>query len=216
MIFCIYGSGGLGREIFDVAVRRSAVSRDWEKIIFVDDFAEEGPFYGTERISFASLQALGSNAECVIGVGEPSARESLSNKLHSHGIALAVLSDPSAIVCPSAHLGAGTVVMERCIVKANVEVGANVLLQPFSNIGHDIIIGAHSVISPFCAPGGGTVFGQRVFVGMHVSVLEGLTVGDDAIIGMGSAVFRDVPAGATVLGNPARVTKGNDEGKVFR
>lgn len=216
MIFCIYGSGGLGREIFDVAVRRNAVSSAWDKILFVDDFADEGPFYGAERISFASMQALGANVECVIGVGEPSARENLSKKVRSHGIPLAVLSDPSAIICPSAHLGAGSVVMERCVVKANVEIGSNVLLQPFSNIGHDIIIGDHSVISPFCAPGGGAVFGRRVFVGMHVSVLEGLSVGDDAIIGMGSAVFRDVPAGATVLGNPARVTKGNDEGKVFR
>jgi maltose O-acetyltransferase len=32
-----------------------------------------------------------------------------------------------------------------------------------------------------------------------------VTIGDDAIVGAGSVVSRDVPAGATVVGNPARV-----------
>jgi len=36
-------------------------------------------------------------------------------------------------------------------------------------------------------------------------VLPGVTIGDDALIGAGSVVTRDVPAGVTVVGNPARV-----------
>lgn len=216
MILCIYGSGGLGREVFDVATRRNALAPSWKKIVFVDDFASEGTFYGTERISFDRLVTWGSGVECVIGVGEPSARETLHDKLIRHKVALATLIDPTALISPTAKLGAGVVVMEHGVVKADASVGDNVLLQPFSNIGHDIAIGSHCVMSPFCSPGGGTIFGERVFVGMHACIIEGLTVGNDAIIGMGSAVFRDVPSGATVLGNPARVTKGNEEGKVFR
>jgi len=56
----------------------------------------------------------------------------------------------------------------------------------------------------------GLEFGQRVRVGRNVWIggaailLPGVTVGDDSIIGAGSIVTRDVPAGATVLGNPAR------------
>jgi maltose O-acetyltransferase len=34
-------------------------------------------------------------------------------------------------------------------------------------------------------------------------VLKGVTIGDGAIVGAGSVVTRDVPAGATVVGNPA-------------
>ena len=51
---------------------------------------------------------------------------------------------------------------------------------------------------------------------MHSVVKEHLNVGDNAIIGMGSVVFRDVLENNVMLGNPARVTRGNDEGKVFK
>ena len=47
--------------------------------------------------------------------------------------------------------------------------------------------------------------GRNVWIGGGAIVLPGVAVGDDAVIGAGSVVTRDVPAGATVVGNPARV-----------
>jgi len=47
--------------------------------------------------------------------------------------------------------------------------------------------------------------GCDVWIGGGTIVLPGVTVGDEAIIGAGSVVTHDVPAGATVFGNPARV-----------
>jgi maltose O-acetyltransferase len=46
--------------------------------------------------------------------------------------------------------------------------------------------------------------GQNVWIGAGAIVLPGVSVGDDAIIGAGSVVTRDVPPGATVMGNPAK------------
>ena len=47
--------------------------------------------------------------------------------------------------------------------------------------------------------------GRNVWIGGGALILPGVTIGDDAVIGAGSVVTRDVPAGATALGNPARV-----------
>jgi maltose O-acetyltransferase len=47
--------------------------------------------------------------------------------------------------------------------------------------------------------------GANVWVGGGALFMPGVTIGDDAIIGSGAVVTRDVPAGATVVGNPARV-----------
>ncbi|WP_018262804.1 sugar O-acetyltransferase [Methylobacterium sp. WSM2598] len=46
--------------------------------------------------------------------------------------------------------------------------------------------------------------GANCWIGGGALILPGVTIGDDAIVGAGSVVTRDVPAGATVVGNPAR------------
>ena len=47
--------------------------------------------------------------------------------------------------------------------------------------------------------------GEDVWIGGGAIILPGVTIGDRAIVGAGSVVTKDVPEGATVRGNPARV-----------
>lgn len=51
----------------------------------------------------------------------------------------------------------------------------------------------------------GIVVDDDVWVGNRVIVLDGVTLGAGAVVGAGSVVTRDVPPGAVVVGNPARV-----------
>jgi acetyltransferase-like isoleucine patch superfamily enzyme len=53
-----------------------------------------------------------------------------------------------------------------------------------------------------CVP---TVVKRGASIGSGSTLLCGITVGERAIIGAGSVVTKDVPAGAVVAGNPARV-----------
>ena len=47
--------------------------------------------------------------------------------------------------------------------------------------------------------------GEHAWIGFGSFVLKGVTIGDGAVVGAGSVVTHDVPAGATVVGNPARL-----------
>lgn len=51
------------------------------------------------------------------------------------------------------------------------------------------------------------VIGRGVWIGANVTVLPGVTIGDDAVVAAAAVVTRDVPAGAVVVGAPARVVR---------
>jgi len=55
---------------------------------------------------------------------------------------------------------------------------------------------------------GAPVIGNRVDIGAGAKILGRITVGDGAVIGANAVVVRDVPAGATAVGIPARVLPG--------
>ena len=52
-----------------------------------------------------------------------------------------------------------------------------------------------------------TKVGRRVSIGTSATILCGVTIGEGAIIGAGSVVTKDVPAGTTVAGVPARILR---------
>jgi len=72
------------------------------------------------------------------------------------------------------------------------------------HVGHNASVGSRSLLTAHCVIGGSARIGEDVFVGLGALIKNQVTVGDRATIGMGAVVIKDVPQGATVVGNPAR------------
>ncbi len=50
-----------------------------------------------------------------------------------------------------------------------------------------------------------THVGRGASIGTNATILGGIRIGEGSIVGAGAVVTRDVPPGATVAGNPARI-----------
>mgnify|MGYP000953171023 FL=1 len=217
MILFIYGASGAAVEIYDLAERINVLSHRYSKIYLIDDFEEETQYYGTDRVHFSSCERIAKEEfEFVIAVGEPAARAFLLKRIEESGYKLATLVDPSVIVSPTAKIAPGCIVNAQSIVSANAIMEENCLLGFHVVVGHDAHLKKNTVVCPMATVGGGSIVGENTFIGLNSSMKERTNLGDNVIVGMGSMVFRSVEDGCTVLGNPARVTKGNDEHRVFR
>jgi sugar O-acyltransferase (sialic acid O-acetyltransferase NeuD family) len=205
----IYGTGGFGKEIFDVACRENANIKKWESIFFIDDFKEnDTSFYLSKVYTLPNVIANETiqNLEVVIAIGEPIVRIKIKEKLKQHNIKLGKVIDPSAVVSPTATLCDGVIITSDCIIAINVK----------SIIGHDIILSNDVVVSSMVNIGGACKVGAGTYLGMGCLIKEGLEIGEEVIIGMGSAVHHNIPDRMIALGNPARPMKENIEKKVFK
>lgn len=84
-----------------------------------------------------------------------------------------------------------------------VRIGAHTSLLGFNHSFADPELEVHR--QPLSSKG--IVVGNDVWIGSHAVILDGVRVGDRAVVAAGAVVTKDVPAGAVVGGNPARILK---------
>jgi acetyltransferase-like isoleucine patch superfamily enzyme len=95
------------------------------------------------------------------------------------------------------------------MVTASARIGAHFQCNIYSYVAHDCEIGDFVTFAPRVCCNGRVHIGDGAYIGTGAVLRDGtrekpLIIGENAVIGMGAVVTRDVPAGVTVIGNPAR------------
>lgn len=121
---------------------------------------------------------------------------------------------PPAVLAPRVHptarVGALTVI-DAGTVRATT-IGAHTWLMCQVHVGHDCLVGSRVEIAPNTTLCGHVEVADNVRIGCNVAVLPYRRIGAGARVGAGSVVTRDVPAGETWAGNPARKLDHFDQG----
>lgn len=100
------------------------------------------------------------------------------------------------------EIGSGTCIDRGAI--GNTIIGNRVKIDNLVHVAHNARIGDDTMIVAGAVIGGSAVIGERCFIGMGALIKNKVRIGNDATIGMGAVVTKDVPAGETWVGNPAR------------
>lgn len=196
MALWIVGAGGVGREALDVALAAGI-----EVAGFVDD-----QMAGTvvRELSVVGPSDLSDQAAFLVAIGAPTARLAVAGRMEAAGHSSVPLVHPRAIVGPLTKVGPG------CLISGGAHVSSTVMLSPHTQVhynatvGHDSVLDEGATVLPGANVAGAVHLERGVTVGSGAVVLQGLTIGEGATVGAGAVVTRDVAAGVTVVGSPAR------------
>ena len=218
MVLGIYGAGGLGREVFELAHVINNNNKQWSEIIFIDDADVKDNPRKIRIFKFSDIfnEFTNRDIEICIAIGEPAIRRMLYDRIVANGLKLATLVHPDVVIPSSTTIGQGTIICKFLSITCDIQIGNNVYIHPNVCIGHDSVIGEHSVVSSYVDVAGDCQIGSSTFLAINVCMRQGISIGNDTIIGMGSVIHRDIPNDVIALGNPARPMKKNKKHRVFR
>lgn len=203
MHLAILGASGHGKVIADAAEQLG-----WKSVTFFDDawpeHGENGP-WAVKGDTQVLLSRLADFDGVVVGIGNNRIREEKQSELARAGAKLVSIIHPSAIFSLHASIGVGSVVFANSVVNSCTVVGAGVIVNTGAVVEHDCVVGDFAHISPNAVLTGGVTLGHQAWVGACASIRQLLSVGRESVVGMGAVVTKDVAAGVTVVGNPARV-----------
>lgn len=180
--------------------------------VLVDNLAgpESAPSSAT---SPAQLHAGDKELPAVIPLLTPGHRHAVAAEARRLGItSFPALLDPSAVVAASATTGPGTVVNAGVVLAGAVRAGTFVHVNRSASVGHHSELEDFTTLGPGCVLAGRVRVGRGAFVGAGAVCAPTVCIGPNAIVGAGAVVVKDVPAGAVVVGNPARVIRRDDVG----
>jgi len=122
------------------------------------------------------------------------------------------------VILPGAVIGRDCNICSHCFIENKVVVGDRVTVkcgvQLWDGVAleDDVFVGPNATFTNdpqprsrnAAAPLLPTVVKKGASIGANATILPGLIIGAGAMVGAGAVVTKDVPPGATVMGNPAR------------
>ncbi|MFC1465581.1 MAG: acetyltransferase [Candidatus Brachytrichaceae bacterium NZ_4S206] len=142
-------------------------------------------------------------AQAIIAIGNNQTRKQVAERAAEVG--WMTLVHPAAWVDRHAQLDVGTVVCAGAVIQPQARLGRHVIVNTSASVDHDCVLSDYAQVGPGAHLAGAVVLGEGVMMGTGSVAIPSVKIGDWTTIGAGAVVIRDLPAGITAVGVPARV-----------
>lgn len=211
-LYAIYGASGCGRSLMPVARQQLARKQDNSEIVFIDDaLTEVGLVSGHRAMNYQTfLDESASEKYVQIAIANSRVRQKIANRLELDGIQLWSICADNVILMDEVKIAEGSALSPFVTITSNIKIGKCFHANLYSYVEHDCVIGDFVTFAPGVKCNGNIHIHDHAYIGAGAMIKQGtpdqpLVIGKGAVVGMGAVVTKSVPAGATVVGNPARI-----------
>ena len=205
----VYGASGFGKEVMPL-VRQHYSQLNQDNIVFIDDSGRLKQLDGYKVLSYQEfMQHPATQKAVTIAIADSQVREKLNAKLVQDNIEIINVIANNALQYDNITMGKGSIICGFVHLTSNIKIGKGFHANIYSYIAHDCVIGDFVTFAPRVSCNGNVHIEDHAYIGTGAVLRQGtpdkpLIIGKGAIVGMGAVVTKDVPAGVTVVGNPAR------------
>jgi sugar O-acyltransferase (sialic acid O-acetyltransferase NeuD family) len=210
--YAIFGASGFGREVMPLARQQleSALNKGEADLVFVDDYPPASQLNGQRVLTYAQWMAEPASGRHVcIAIANSQIRLRVALQCETDGVGFFEVRAAPVVQMDEVQLGEGAILSPFVTLTSNIRIGRQFHANLYSYVAHDCVIGDFVTFAPGVKCNGNVVIEDHAYIGAGAVIKQGkpgqpLVIGRGAVVGMGAVVTKSVPAGATVVGNPAR------------
>ena len=145
-----------------------------------------------------------------LAIANSAVREKLAARCLADGVQFFDVKAANVVVLDNVQTGLGAVLCPFVTLTSNIRIGQHFHANLYSYVEHDCVIGDFVTFAPGVHCNGNVVIEDHAYIGSGAVIKQGqpgqpLVIGRGAVVGMGAVVTRNVLAGTTVVGNPAKL-----------